>query len=134
MSTRPYYFFCEGVAAIAEVPRDFSSEQWGQIQRGFEALAVRDEHERKWAFTHCHKLWPDCAHAGIAWHSELANRDGCSFMVLPMPESTPAQIEACVAHIRRGHDVVRLRVLRPKRWENEALAQMIANTKTPAKN
>lgn len=53
---------------------------------------------------------------GVYYDWGLANRDGASYNVLPLPENTPEQVKACTAYIRRHFDVVSLRVIKPKKW------------------
>jgi len=120
----PYYFFCEGVAAIVMIPAGLSSDGWGRIQKAFMDLAVPVAKQR-FAHVGCYRLYRDRQHGGVFWDEELANADGASFLILAMEDSTKESICACQGYIRATQDVVRLRILRPTRWTGVEMAEIM---------
>lgn len=51
------------------------------------------------------------------WYCEsLSSRDGMDFLLFKEPDTTPEQLKACKAAIRRQHDVTSLHVFHITEW------------------
>ena len=117
-----HYFFCEGTAAIAEVPGDFSSTSWGRVQNAFAIQASSKPHV---AYVRNYALYEDQQYAGVYWDEQLASISGMSFVLLPTGLSIPEAIQVCENHLRKDRDVVSLRVLKPARFISDALQALV---------
>lgn len=107
MSTIPYLIFTDHHAALINVPRNLSSDGYGDLQEWF-AKHVKSRNK----FASTRKLWSHCQINGVWYHEELAGPDGASFEVFQLPETQQEHVEYAVSKIRRDFDVVSLRILR----------------------
>lgn len=106
-TSTPYVIWSGDHAAIIEVPKGFTSEGYGALQRFF---AQRFNGLNKYA--DMEKLWSHCQHAGVFYSEELASSQGAAFQVYQFPTTPISAVADCCKHIRRSFDVVSLRVLK----------------------
>lgn len=95
---------CEGKAAFVDMQCGDSSDYYGQVQHAFQKQAGR-EHDR-FAYVSMTQMDRLNMSNGVGYTENLANRDGCHFEFIAMPDTTTAQIMAAKSDIRRNRDVV----------------------------
>ena len=105
-NTIPYLIFAGHHAAIVNVPRDLSSDGYGELQEWFA------KHTRGDSYSSMRKLCSHSQISGVWYHDELAGPDGAAFEVFQLPDTPPESLEFAVSKIRRDFDVVSLRVKR----------------------
>lgn len=102
------------IAALANIPRDTTSEGWAAIQIAFVELAFPKTPIVEVWYT-AFQLYQDQRLGSVFWHEELCS-GGASFILLPMQETAENAVTDTIAKLRRERDVVSLRVIRPCRW------------------
>lgn len=115
VTTQPYLFLADDVAALVQVPRGASSAAWGHAQ----ALFCNKAHPHRpvagyWCG--CFHLREECRIGPVYWDEELCNADGMRFLLLPLVSATAVDIDMVKQHLRHARDVVQLKVANIKRW------------------
>jgi hypothetical protein len=108
------YIIFEGDAySILNIPDLFNSGDFGVLQKRFaEIVGVVSE----FGYATMFRLWEFYCAFGVYWHEELASIHGCSFLLFATPETPEADLHACEEKIRKDRDVVRLRIVRLRRF------------------
>lgn len=107
-SAIPYLIFCGHHCAIINVPRDLSSDGYGQLMEWFA------KHTRGYSYSSMRKLHPANHSHGVWYTEELAGPDGAAFELFQLPTTPAHHVDAAERKIRHDSDVVRLRVIRFK--------------------
>jgi hypothetical protein len=100
-----YLLFTGRTAAIVDIPRDFTSDQYGEIQKRFEML-----YGGRNGFACMRRLHDTHREYGVWYDWGLAGSAGASFELFRLPENPPGRVAAAAKKIYRERDVVRLKV------------------------
>lgn len=138
-----YYFYYErdnnkGVAALLNIPKGLSTESWGALQKGLEAIAEPNVEKRKFGYLYSLKLYPDQSFSGgnVFWHSELAGSSGARYIIMPMPGCSNEVIALCKNHIKTSFDAVGIQTLKADEWiqaKAESLLGKVLNAEVTKK-
>ena len=107
-------FVCRRKAALASIPRDVTSREWGELQRAFAAACGARDPDRE--YVGCVTLYPDQYHAGVFYAWGPAGPDGAWFELYQLPHHTEADIKRCRNHLRASRDVASMVVRRVSEW------------------
>ena len=98
------------VGAIIIVTPEWTSDDYGAVQRAFVAAFGRKQHAHPYA--NMITLWDDDRTSnGVYYDWGLAGAGGASFTVIRLPSNTLCDLRAAVREIRRQRDVVSLHKL-----------------------
>lgn len=101
-------------AALAHIPRDTSSEEWGRLQIAFAESCSSRRTEADFVF--CVSLSQDQVFEGVYYSWDLAGPDGATFEIYRMPHHSDADVNKCRSHIKKNRDVVRMSVCTISEW------------------
>ena len=100
-----YLLFSGRTAAIVDIPRDFTSDQYGEIQQRFEK-----QYGGRNGFASMRRLHDTHQEYGVWYDWGLAGSAGAYFELFRLPENPPGRVAAAAKRIYRERDVVRLKV------------------------
>lgn len=100
-----YLLFAGTTAAIVDIPRNFTSDQYGEIQQRFEK-----QYGGRNGFACMRRLHDDQREYDVWYDWWLSGSAGASFELFRLPENPPGRVAAAAKKIYRERDVVRLKV------------------------
>lgn len=112
---RRYLIHCptsngRNIGSIIIVPPEWTSDDYGEVQRGFVTAFGRKAHAHPLdRYADMITLWDhDRTSNGVFYDWGLAGPGGASFTVIRLPSNTLDDLHAAVREIRRQRDVVSL--------------------------
>jgi hypothetical protein len=101
-----YLMFCGSTATIVEIPPEFTSDQYGELQQRF-----AEQCGRRGEFASMRRLHDSQRVHGVYFDWWLSGPDGASFELFRMPDTPVDDVKRAAAKIYRDQDVVRMKVL-----------------------
>ena len=123
--TADSFIHCNGLSAIVTFPKGFQVEQYFIFREKLRELAVDDPADREYAHVWLLDRLVHRCHAGIYWDEETVSSNGASYLLMQGEHDSEAALACCEAKIRRDGDVVRLRIIRFKRWASTEVQALV---------